>query len=96
MNWSTKFVQLLTSSNKSVSLTRGSILPRRYVPKWLVYLAAPYIGFTRDFVKKNIAYPLAFDNTKSISDLKMEYHSFEETILDHVEQLRKDELVAIK
>ena len=71
-------------------------LPRRYVPKWLVYLAAPYIGFTRDFVKKNIAYPLAFDNTKSISDLKMEYHSFEETILDHVEQLRKDELVAIK
>lgn len=68
-------------------------LPKRLVPKWLVLLVAPFIGFSRSYAKNNIGYPLVANNSKSINELNMKYHTLEETVLDHVEQLRKDDLI---
>jgi len=68
-------------------------VPKRLVPKWLVLLVAPFIGFTRNYTKNNIGYPLKADNSKSIKELNIKYHSLEETVIDHVEQLRKDKLI---
>lgn len=68
-------------------------VPKRFVPNWLVYLIAGYIGFTRKYVKYNIGYPLSCDHSKSVKELKMTYHSLEDTIVDHVKQLEKDLLV---
>lgn len=66
--------------------------PKRVVPKWLVWIIAPTIGFTRLFVKNNIGYPLKCDCTKSVKELGMTYYSLERTVVDHVEQLIKDKL----
>lgn len=68
-------------------------VPRRLVPKWLVLLVAPIVGFTRPYADKNIGYPLRANNSKSIQELEMIYHTLEETVLDHVEQLIKDDLI---
>jgi nucleoside-diphosphate-sugar epimerase len=68
-------------------------VPKRLVPKFLVVLVAPLIGFTRSYTNKNVAYPLKADHSKSIKELNMEYHSLKETVLDHVRQLRDDDLI---
>ncbi|MDA3845852.1 MAG: NAD-dependent epimerase/dehydratase family protein [Vallitaleaceae bacterium] len=68
-------------------------VPKRLVPKWLVWLIAPTIGFTRLYVKNNIGYPISCDNSKSKKELGMTYHMLKETIIDHVEQLKNDELI---
>ncbi|MDA3957341.1 NAD-dependent epimerase/dehydratase family protein [Oceanispirochaeta sp.] len=68
-------------------------VPKNLVPKWLVWLIAPTIGFTRQFAKDNIGYPLAADNRRSIQDLKLVYTPLKSTILDHVEQLKSDGLI---
>jgi len=68
-------------------------VPKKKIPKWIVYLLAPFIGFTKTYVNKNIGYPLACDHSKSIRELGMTYHSLEETVKDHVMQLKDDEMI---
>lgn len=68
-------------------------LPKSYVPKWLFGLIAPFIGFTRKYVKLNIGIDLRFDNSYIRKDLGLEFTPFEKTISDHFEQLLTDGLV---
>jgi len=68
-------------------------VPRNLVPKWLVWLIAPTIGFTRQFVRDNVGFPVLADNRRSLRDLKMEYTPLKKTVLDHVEQLKRDDLI---
>ena len=68
-------------------------LPSKMLPKWLVWLVAPMAGLTRKFVKTNIGYPLAFDNSYSQKDLGIEYRSMKQTLADHANQLEKDGLL---
>jgi len=68
-------------------------VPTRLIPKWLVVLVAPLIGFSRVYADKNIGYPLRANNFKSVQELNMIYHTLEETVLDHTEQLIKDDLI---
>lgn len=70
-------------------------LPKGFVPKWLFGLIAPFIGFTRKYVKLNVGYNLRFDNSYIRKDLGLEFISFERTITDHLDQLVKDELIKI-
>lgn len=67
--------------------------PKRSVPKGLVWIIAPTIGFTRSFVKNNIGFPLQCDCTKSVKELGMTYYSLERTLIDHVDQIMKDKLI---
>lgn len=67
-------------------------LPKKKVPKFIIWLIGPFLGFTRKFVKLNIGYPIAADNNRSIKELGMTYHTLEETIVDHVKQLTADGL----
>lgn len=68
-------------------------VPKSLVPKWLVWLIAPTIGLNRQYVKDNVGYPIKADNSRSIKDLKIEYTPLKNTILDHVEQLKSDDLI---
>jgi len=68
-------------------------VPKRLLPNWLIWLVAPIIGFTRDYTKLNLGYPITVDHSKSVNELGMTYHSLKETILDHVAQLTKDDLI---
>ena len=72
---------------------RKYALPKSGLPKWLVWLVAPLVGLTRKFVKNNLGYPLAFDNSYSQKDLGIEYRSMRETLADHANQLEKDGLL---
>jgi nucleoside-diphosphate-sugar epimerase len=68
-------------------------LPKSYVPKWLLGIIAPLIGFTRKYVKLNIGIDLRFDNSYIRKDLGLEFIPFEKTISDHFEQLLNDGLI---
>lgn len=49
--------------------------PKRVAPKWLVYLIAPLLGLSRNFIAHSVGYDITFDNSYSKQDLSMEYHS---------------------
>lgn len=68
-------------------------LPKREVPKFMVWLTAPMVGLTRDFVSKNVGYPLIFDNSYSKKDLGLEYRPIEDTIIEHFQQIIDDKLI---
>lgn len=68
-------------------------VPKHIVPKWLIWMIAPMVGFSRKYVTQNIGYPISCDPSKSIKELGMTYHSLEETIVDHVKQIQRDGLI---
>jgi len=67
--------------------------PRKQVPKLLVWLLAPKVGFTRKFVSRNVGYPVRFDNSYSIADLGMSYIPIEQTVKEHFQQILDDGLL---
>lgn len=68
-------------------------LPKKFVPKWLFSLIAPFIGFSRKYVKLNVGYDLRTDNSYIKKDLGMEFLPFEQTISDHFKQLLADGII---
>lgn len=87
-------------SNRSASLLEiGQILRRRFgdkypfpkrpLPKPLVWLVGPLSGLSRQFVSRNVGYPLAFDNSYIQRDLGMTFRPIEETLADHFQQMRQ-------
>jgi hypothetical protein len=59
----------------------------------MVWLTAPMVGLTREVVKKNVGYPLKFDNSYSKKDLGLEYRPIEQSIIEHFQQLIDDKLI---
>jgi len=68
-------------------------LPKKFVPKWLFTILAPFVGFTRKYVKNNVGIDVKMDNSQIVNDLGMTFTPFEKTINDHIEQLLKDGLI---
>lgn len=68
-------------------------LPRRELPKALVWLIGPLIGMQRRYVAGNVGYPLHFDAGRSVSELGCRYRSVKETINDHIAQLLDQQLL---
>lgn len=85
----------LLSMANIISETFGSKykVPKKILPKWLLWLIAPTIGMTRDFIKNNIGYSIRANNKRSKEELGISYHSLKETIVDHVNQLEADGLI---
>lgn len=70
--------------------------PSRELPKFAVYLAAPFSGVTRKFVATNVGYPLRFDSSKARSELGMEFRPPETTVVEQFQQLIDDGIVRKK
>lgn len=68
-------------------------LPKNEAPKWLIWLVAPWIGLQRSYVLHNVGYPVYFDNTKSKTELNLEYINPIDTFNDHIQQLIDDKLI---
>ncbi|HBH24114.1 MAG TPA: diaminohydroxyphosphoribosylaminopyrimidine deaminase [Cytophagales bacterium] len=68
-------------------------LPSSTVPKFLLYLIGPFNGFSWKYINRNVGIPLKFDNSYSKKDLGMEYTGIEETLTDHVAQLKSAQLL---
>jgi dihydroflavonol-4-reductase len=67
--------------------------PQRKVPKFLFWLIAPMLGFTRKYVIKNTGIRIKFDNSYSKKDLGMSYITIEQTVKDHFQQIIDDGLL---
>jgi dihydroflavonol-4-reductase len=61
--------------------------PKYKIPKSIIWLFAPWIGFKRKMIKNNIDYPFYVNNYKSINELGIRYRSFDTTVLEYFEQL---------
>lgn len=68
-------------------------LPKQEVPKGILRLLAPALGFTRRFIKDNVGFKPVFDHHKSIEQLNITYRPVRETLLDQAAQLIQDALV---
>lgn len=63
-------------------------IPRRALPKWLVWLVGPATaGISRRFVTRNVNVPWAADNSKSRQELGMQYRSLQESMEDMFAQM---------
>jgi len=71
-------------------------LPRRQAPKFLFWLIAPMMSYTRKFVGKNVGIRIKLDNSYSKTDLGMSYIPFEQTVTDHFQQILDDGLLEKK
>lgn len=71
----------------------GYPFPRRQAPKFLFWLIAPMMGYTRKYVSKNVGIQTKFDNSYSKTDLDMSYIAIEQTVKDHFQQILNDNLL---
>jgi nucleoside-diphosphate-sugar epimerase len=67
--------------------------PRKQAPKFLVWLLAPKLGFTRKFVSRNVGHRIKLDNSYGKADLGMSYIPFEQTVKEHFQQILDDGLL---
>jgi nucleoside-diphosphate-sugar epimerase len=67
--------------------------PKSAVPTFAFWLVAPFYGYTREFVAKNMGYPVAFDHSRSVNELGMVYRDVGQSICEHFAQLIDDGLV---
>lgn len=68
-------------------------LPLWQAPKFLIWIIAPVFGITRDFVKRNVGYPIEFNNSRAVSELSLEFMSVEQSVTDHAQQVLDDGLL---
>jgi nucleoside-diphosphate-sugar epimerase len=91
----------ITNAANSTLLEMGQLLretfgdkykfPRFKAPKFLIWLVGPYAGgLTRTFVSKNVGHRFGFDNSKSRSELGLEYRPLKQTLAEHFQQMLDD------
>jgi dihydroflavonol-4-reductase len=64
-------------------------LPKKELPKWLVWLVGPIMdkSMTRRVIAKNMGHPWKADNSKSKEKLGLEYRSLKSSITDMFQQM---------
>jgi dihydroflavonol-4-reductase len=65
-------------------------LPLWQAPKFMVWILAPIFGITREFVKRNVGYPIEFDSSRAISELGLDFKSVKQSVQDHAKQIIDD------
>jgi len=85
---------LLTLAGHLISkYPSGYPFPKSTLPKALVWLAAPLVGFTRKMIKFNVGYEYNLDNSKSKRELGIEYTPLSKSIVDFFEQMIENKIV---
>ncbi len=62
-------------------------LPKRALPKWLVWLVGPFSGFSRKFVARNVNHPWRADNSKARLAFDLGYRPLQASIEDMFQQM---------
>jgi len=62
---------------------RPWLLPRRQMPNFVIRLAGPLFGLSRDYLDKHLGVRFAVDNRRSVEELGIVYRPIEETLIDH-------------
>lgn len=68
-------------------------LPKGILPKAVLYIAGPFMGFSWKYLRLNLGHTLRFSNERSIKNLGMHYRDIRDTLVDHIEQLKQDGLI---
>jgi nucleoside-diphosphate-sugar epimerase len=68
-------------------------IPKSIVPKVLMYLLGPFMGFSWGYVRRNIGISPRIDNAKSRTALGLEYTPIRQTLKDSVDQLEQMGLI---
>lgn len=93
----------ITNARTVTMLEIGRMLRRRFghsypfpvtkVPKLAFRMVAPFAGYSREFVDKNVGWPLEFDSSRSRDELGLDYRPAADTVGDHFQQMIDDGLV---
>jgi len=67
--------------------------PYNQVPKSVFKLIGPSFGYSRDFIEKNMGYPIFFNADKSKKQLGLSYRDIETSLVEHFQQLLDDGVV---
>lgn len=67
--------------------------PKSILPKTIVWLAAPLVGFTRKMIKLNVGYPWNLDNSKSKNQLNITYTPLKNSMTDFFKQMIDNKIV---
>ena len=64
-------------------------LPKKEMPKWLVWLVAPLLDKTlsRKYISRNMGHPWRGDNSKSINELGMKYRPIDNSVIAMYQQM---------
>jgi nucleoside-diphosphate-sugar epimerase len=68
-------------------------IPTAAVPKALIYLVGPFLGFSWRYVHRNIGVPIAIDNSKSTRALGLTYLPIRRSLEDCIDQLDRMGLI---
>lgn len=68
--------------------------PRKAVSNLAALMLAPRRGIPQAVARRNLGYPLRFDNTRSRTALGMTYRPAAESVVDHFQQLLDDGMMA--
>lgn len=67
--------------------------PHFTVPKTAFSFVAPFLGYSREFVKLNMGYPIYFNAKRSQEELNIQYRDIRESVCDHFQQLLDDGVI---
>lgn len=70
--------------------------PKKKLPKFLFYLIGPFLGFSWKYTRNNVGVPIRFDNSYIQKDLDITFRPFEQTLIDHFNQLLEAGLITKK
>ncbi|THY16692.1 cinnamoyl-CoA reductase [Aureobasidium pullulans] len=62
---------------------KPDVLPKKNLPKFMIYLAGPFMGVSMKWVSRNIGIGYKVDNRRSVEELGIVYRSKAETMRDH-------------
>lgn len=68
-------------------------VPKREIPKLLLYLLGPKSGLSWRYIRRNVGHPVRYDNRKSKESLGLFYRPLEETVRDQRLKLLDDGLL---
>ena len=70
--------------------------PKAYIPKFLMWILGPFLGFSWHYIRHNVGIPIAFDNSYVKTDLNLTFRPLKETLHDQFQQLLDDGLITKK
>lgn len=71
---------------------RRASFPRNELPKFMIKLGAPVAGLTGKYVERNVGWPLAFDNSRTVQELDINFRPAREFVVEHFQQMIDDGL----
>ena len=86
VNESKRFIEIAEILKKNFPQYK---LPKSNIPKFLLYILGPFLGFSWKYISRNVGVALEFDNSWTKSNLDMSFIPIEKTLKDMVESMQK-------